>query len=107
MVVLNEERSNNIYLNWEKVKEVNSFLYLSSSLNAERDIGEIIAHKCRKARTAFVRLRPALVRGLIRMRTEVRLVETFIKPTLLYGLENAFIRKVDFEKLIAVLNKVR
>ena len=79
IVVVNGEGSNDIYLNGEKVKEVNSFVYLGSSLNAEADLGEAIANNCRKARTAIVRLRPALVSGSIRMRTKVRLVETFFK----------------------------
>ena len=48
-------------------------------------------------------------------KTKVKLVETFIKPILLYGLETAVIRKVDFGKLDAAhfgkldaaLNKTR
>ena len=39
-------------------------------------------------------LRPALVNASIRMRKKLRLVEAFIKPTLLYGLGTAVIRKV-------------
>ena len=82
-------------------------MYLGSSLKAEGDIGQAIANKCRKARTAIVRLRPALVSGSIRMRTNVRLVKTFIQPTLLRGFEIAVIRKVDVGKLNAVLNNAR
>ena len=82
-------------------------MYLGNSLNAKADIGEAIAHNCRKARTATVRLSPALVSGSIRMRTKVRVVEIFFQPTLLYGLETAAIREVDFDKLNAVPNKAR
>ena len=52
-------------------------------------------------------MRPALTGSSLRVRTKVKLVETSIKPTLLYGLETTVIRKVDFGKLTAVLYKAR
>ena len=94
IVVSNGKGPNNIYFYGKKIKEIKSFVYLGSSLNAERYIGEAIANNSRKARTAIVRLRPVLVSGLNRMRMKVGLVETFIKRTLLYGIEAAVIRKL-------------
>ena len=52
-------------------------------------------------------MRPALTSGSMKKKTKVKLVETFIKPIQLYGLETAVIRKVDFGKLDAALNKTR
>ena len=52
-------------------------------------------------------MRPALTSGSLKIKTKVKLVETFIKPILLYDLETAVIRKVDFGKLNAALNKTR
>ena len=98
---MNGKGSSDIYLNGKK-KEIHSFVYLARSLSAEKDIGEVITHNCRKARTGIVRLRPALKSGSI-----MRLVEIFIKQSVLYGLESAVIRKVNFDKLNAVLNKTR
>ena len=80
---------------------------MGSSLTAEGDIGEAIAHSCMKSNTAIVRLRPALVSGSIRIETKMRLVENFVRPTLLYWLETAVMSKLDFDKLSALLNNAR
>ena len=52
-------------------------------------------------------MRPALTSGSLKIKTKLKLVETFIKPILVYDLETAVIRKVDFGKLNAALNKTR
>ena len=52
-------------------------------------------------------MRPALTSGSLKIKTKVKSVETFIKPILVYDLETAVIRKVDFGKLNAALNKTR
>ena len=107
VMMVNSDGPSDIILNGVKIKEVRSFNYLGSALNDEGEISEAVSNNCSKARTAIVKMRPALTSGSLRIRTKVKLVETFIKPTLLYGLETAVIRKVDFGKLNAVLNKAR
>ena len=107
VMTVNGDDPSDIILNGVKIKEVRSFNYLGSALNDQGEISEAVSNNCRKARTAIVKMRPALTSGSLRLRTKVKLVETFIKPTLLYGLETAVIRKVDFGKLNAVLNKAR
>ena len=107
VMMVNSDGPSDIILNGVKLKEVRSFNYLGSAQKDEGEISEAVSNNCRKARTAIVKMRPALTSGSLRIRAKVKLVETFIKPTLLYGLETVVIRKVDFGKLNAVLNKAR
>ena len=52
-------------------------------------------------------MRAALVNGSLRFRVKAKLIEVFIKPILLYGLETGVTRESDLSKLNAVLNKAR
>ena len=71
------------------------------------DLSAMVSHNVRKARIALARLRPALTSGSLGVGTKARLVETFIKPILLYSLETGVVRIKDVAKLNAVLNKAR
>ena len=106
-MMANSDDPSDIILNVVKIKEVRSFNYLGSALKVEEEISEAVLNNCRKARIAFLKMIPALTGDSLRSRTKINLVENFIKPTLMYGLETAVIRKFDFGKLTDVLNKAR
>ena len=76
-----------IRIDGKKLKVVSKFNYLGSIIITGSDSSKAVASNCKKARLATLKLRAALVSGAR------RLIEIFIKPLLLYGLETSITRK--------------
>ena len=53
----------------------------------------------------MLRLRPALVSKRLTLRNKGLLIETFLKPVLLYGLETLVIRCTDLGRVEAVIHR--
>ena len=77
----------------KKLKVVSKFNYLGSIIITDSDISKAVASNCKKPRLATLKLRAALVSGTRRLKTKCQLIEIFIKPLLLYGLETSITRK--------------
>ena len=89
------------------IEQVHSFNYLGCIIDTDNDQASLIRNNCMKARIGLVKLRAALVNGSLSFKVKASLVEVFIKPILLYGLETGVTRESDLSKLNAVLNKAR
>ena len=89
------------------IKQINSFNYLGCIIDTGNDQSSLIRNNCTKARIGLVKLRTALVNGSLSFKVKASLVEVFIKPILLYGLETGVTRESDLSKLNAVLNEAQ
>ena len=72
------------------IEQTNSYNYLGCIIDTDND-----------------QARASLVNGSLSFKVKASLVEVFIKPILLYGLETGVTRESDLSKLNAVLNKAR
>ena len=70
----------------EQVEQVNHFEYLSSTIASDSSADKAISVRISKKKIAMLRLRPALVSKRLTLRINGLLIETFLKPVLLYGL---------------------
>ena len=89
------------------IEQFNSFNYLGCVIDTDNDQATLIRNNCTKARIGLVKFRAALVNGSLSFKVKASLVEVFIKPILLYGLETGVTRESDLSKFNAVLNKAR
>ena len=91
----------------EALKTVTHFKYLGIVITTDSDLSKTVSANCVNAKVALCKLRPALTSIVMKMNTKMLIIEIFIKPVLLYGLEILITRKVDMIKLNPVLNKNR
>lgn len=88
------------------IEKVSEFVYLGTPLNVESNNDTFIDRNVRKARGTLARLRPGL-RSNLKMKSKCRMLDTFMKPILTYGLSSTVIRAKDHNRLKAVLNTCR
>ena len=97
IMVVSSEATNQLHsdmgIDGRKPKVVSEFNYLGSIITTDSDISKAVASNCKKARLAIVKLKAALVSGTLRLKTKCRLIEFFVKPILLYGLETSITKK--------------
>ena len=67
----------------------------------------VVRKRVEKAKAAILKLRPALVSDVLTLRNKALIIEVFIKPVLLYGLETIVLRSVDISKLVAVIHRAK
>lgn len=89
------------------IEKVRHFNYLGSVICDDGDNMPAVRQNVRKAKASLIKLRPALRSEKLAMRTKLRMVETFIKPVLLYGLETVVLTATMNDKLEALLNTSR
>ena len=101
-MVVRSEATNQLHsdigIDGKKLKVVSEFNYLGSIKTTDSDISKAVASNCKKARFAIVKIRAASVSGTLRLKTKCRLIEIYVKPILLYGLETSITRQTDIEK---------
>ena len=71
----------------EAVERVSEFKYLGSIINETGGIDEDITARIRKAQSTFSMLMPVWKEKCIRLQTKLRIFNTNLKSTLLYGSE--------------------
>ena len=91
----------------EQVEQVNHFECLGSIIASDGSADKAISARISKTRIAMLRLRPALVSKMLTLRNQGLLVETFLKPVMLYGLETLVIRCTDLGRLDAVIHSAK
>ena len=89
------------------LKETDSFEYLGFVISKDGNCKRAIAHRISKARMATLRLRPALVSHSLSLATKALLIEVFLKPVLLYGLDTLVMKASDLKRLEAVMHRAR
>ena len=88
----------------EQVEQVNNFEYLGSIIASDGSTDKAISARISKTRIAMLRIRPALVSERLTLRNKGLLIETFLEPVLLYGIETLVIRCTDLGRLEAVIH---
>ena len=88
----------------EQVKRVQRVTYLGSVLDGDGDATSAVNANCQRAKYQILRIRPLLRSSAVRKRRKAACIETFVKPSLLYGLATIVLRVVDDRKLSAVIN---
>ena len=108
-IVINTKDNTNVPINVlsEQVEQVNHFEYLGSIIASDGSADKAISARISKTRIAMLRLRPALVSKKLTLRNKGLLIETFLKPVLLYGLETLVIRCTDLGRLEAVIHRAK
>lgn len=94
-----------IKINGCQIEEVDKFTYLGGVITLDGVADATVTLNYQKARLALVKLRAALVNGSLRKTTKLQILETFVKPILLYNLETIVTRQRDFVRLESVMNK--
>ncbi len=82
-----------IQVNGITIEDMSKFTYLGGIINSLGTADDTISAICKKSRVKLAQLRGALRQRKMRLDTRGRLLETFIKPVLLYGLETLVTRK--------------
>ena len=108
-IVINTKDNTNVPINVlsEQVEQVNHFEYLGSIIASDGSADKAISARISKTRIAMLRLRPALVSKKLTLRNKGLLIETFLKPVLLYSLETLVIRCTDLGRLEAVIHRAK
>ena len=108
-IVIKTKDNTNVPINVlsEQVEQVNHFEYLGSIIASDGIADKAISAPISKTRIAMLRLRPALVSERLTLRNKGLLIETFLKPVLLYGLETLVIRCTVLGRLEAVIRAKR
>ncbi|MES9974259.1 MAG: reverse transcriptase family protein, partial [Candidatus Thiodiazotropha sp.] len=96
-----------IEIDGTSIERVESFCYLGSEISSDGDNTSAVKQNVRKARFSLARLRPALRSNNITLRTKTKLINSFIKPVLYYGLSTIVLTKVLHDKMEALLNTAR
>ena len=107
MTVGGDTERETIEIGDQVIRRVREFTYLGSPINDRGTAESAIKHNVTKARRQLVRLRPALRSNMLTLSMKAKLLETFIKPVLLYGLSTIVLRVVDNNPIKAVLNTAR
>ncbi|MES9975007.1 MAG: reverse transcriptase domain-containing protein [Candidatus Thiodiazotropha sp.] len=94
-------------INGKSIDRVTTFKYLGSIINANGDSKPAVRENIKRARTGLIKLRPALRSNKISTQIKSRMVECFIKPILLYGLETIVLTAQSNDKMEAMLNTAR
>ena len=81
-------------------------LIISSDGKADKAISARIFHFSRK-KIAMLRFKPALVSKRLTLMNNVFLIETLLRPVLLYGLETLAVRCTDLGSLEAVIHRTK
>ena len=81
--------------------------YLGSVLDADGDPSGAVSANALRAKRQVVRIRPLLRSPAIGAKRKAACIETFVKPSLLYGLATIVLRVNDERKLSAVVNTAK
>ena len=88
----------------EQVEWVQRVTYLGSVLDGDGDATSAINANCQQSKHQILRIRPLLRSLAVPKRRKTPCIETFVKPSLLYGLTTIILRVVDDRKLSVVIN---
>ena len=87
------------------LEDVNSFVYLGSTINKEGGVEEDVKQRIQKARKAFVGLRKIWQSKIFHERTKIRIFNSNVKSVLLYGSETWRTNKSTLRKLQSFNNR--
>ena len=91
----------------EQAEQVNHFECLGSIRASDGSTDKAISARNSETSIAMLRLRTALVSKRLTLRNKGLLIETFLKPVLLYGLETLFNRCTDLGRLEAIIPRAK
>ena len=92
-------------LHGEAIERVSEFTYLGTIISESGGADEDITARIRKAQSAFSMLMPVWKEKCIRLQTKLRIFNTHVKSTLLYGSETWRSTKLLTKKLQTFINK--
>ena len=92
----------NLYINNTRIKQVDSFVYLGSTLSKDARSKEEIERRILIAKNAFNNMKNLLTNNGINMTTRVRALKTYVWSTLMYGSESWTLNREMKNKLKAV-----
>jgi len=102
---INAHHQGPITLEGQDIEEVEKFTYLDSIVSKKGGSDEDIEARIKKARQAFIMLRPIWKDRHITQKTKLRIFNSNVKSVLLYGSESWRCTKVLDGKLQAFVNK--
>ena len=91
----------------EQVEQVYHFEYLDSTISSDGRADKAVRARISKTRIAMLRLIPALVSKRLTLRNKGLLIETFLKPVLIYDFETLVIGCTDLGRVEAVVNRAK
>ena len=91
----------NIYINGNKVQQVECFRYLGSMFTSDGRCDKEIRARIGRAKSAFADLKQLLVNRKISTSTRMRLLKTYVWSVMLYGSETWTISKIMQKRLEA------
>jgi hypothetical protein len=97
-----DKREDPIRLNWEKIKEVDKFVYLGSVVNKNGGTGEDIKCRINEVGHAFNSLRRSTA---LSQNNKIRILNTNVKSVLLYGSETWRVTKTNTQGLQTFINR--
>ena len=88
-IVINTKDNTKVPINVlsEQVEQVNHFEYFGSTITSDGSTDKAISARISKTRITMLRLRRALVSKRLTLRNQGLLIEAFLNPVLLHGLE--------------------
>ena len=104
---LSDTNGSKIVVNGQEIEKVQNFEYLGSLLDASGDTLCTVRNNVSKARRALTSLRPLLRTNGIRVKTKAQLVQCFILPILLYGLNTIVLTANASDRLESLMNTAR
>ncbi|XKL64613.1 hypothetical protein PGB90_004699 [Kerria lacca] len=84
-----------------KIEKVEKFRYLGSIINSEVDCSEEIRTRCGIAKETFRQLKNILICGDTPLELRIRVMQCYVIPVLLYGVETWSIKAASVKKLEA------
>lgn len=98
--VLHDEWQDEIFLNGKPVKEVKTMRYLGSYLSHDLSSGEHIRKKRTAANVSLTKINElGLGNTVIDIQTKAKMFKIFLRPVLMYGVENLQMKKSDAKQI--------
>ena len=103
MVVSKEQniQAHPLHLNNEAIEQVHQFKYLGCYLTEQGSCTEEVSIRIEQARSAFIKIKKLVCDRNLSINLRIRLVQCYVFPVLLYGIEGWTLNKAQCKKLEA------
>ena len=83
----------------DELEEVNSFVYLGSTIDLKGDSTEEIKRRIGMAKCTTMKMESIWKRKVVSTRVKLRLIDTIVFPVMSYGSESRGLKKTDERKI--------
>ena len=83
----------------DELEEVNSFVYLGSTINSKGDSNEKIKRRIGMAKCTAMKMEKTWKSKVVSTRVKLRIIDTIVFPVMSYGSESWALKKTDERKI--------